>query len=117
MSAGRYVLHIDTNDDLEFAVHWGNKQTGEWYELSDVRMQVRRQIDDPEPLIEASVDGGQVTLGTEPDHIAWIVVPADSVADLVAGAAVYDVVATRASDGRVKTILRDRAVIREGVTR
>lgn len=108
MSIG--VLKVYTNSDLEFGLRWKD-ENGDPYELSAGRAQIRAvDNDDGDPLVDMTADL------TDPTIARFVATVAD-VSALAEGSAIYDVVLTRASDGRVKTVVRSDVVIQKGVTR
>lgn len=112
-------IRIEANADFEFATRWLDDD-GVPIILSDAKMQIRSTELSPVVMVEASVTDGRITLNTEPGADggwAEIVIPvAAMTAFTVDGVAEYDLVVTRASDGRVRRLLEGDAIIDVGVT-
>lgn len=109
---------MKTNEDFVRSYAWAETD-GTPYLLSDAAIQVRVTADAEEVLLSASVSDGKITLeSVENGGWANIVVPVEEVRTITYyGIAKYDLVLTRASDGRVKTITEGDMIIEQGVTR
>lgn len=111
-------IRIDTNADFEMWARWLRplppEDTGLPYALSDAWMQVRLTAKSP-VLVEASVTNTRVTVNPTSGW-AKIVIPKAAMSAMVSGAALYDLIVTRTSDGRVRRLLQGQAIIDTGVT-
>jgi hypothetical protein len=106
-------IRIETNSDFEMFVRWENSM-GVPYELLDVRMQVRAN-DTGQVVVEATLGNGLITVDDE----GWIVVlvPSQTLRTITHfGSVVFDLVAQRATDGRVARLVEGSGTISKGVT-
>jgi len=116
--AAHKQIRIDANADFEFWARWLRPppplDSGLPYILSDAWLQVRVSGASA-VLLEATLGNNRVTLDSA-NGWAKIVIPKSAMTSLSAGAALYDLVVTRSSDGRVRRLLWGDVIISTGIT-
>lgn len=104
-------IRVETNASFVLEAQW--EEGTVTYPLSDCVFAVK-VLEDGDVLISGSVDDGKITIDGD---VATIVIEPGDMADLsFYGAAYYDVVGVRTSDGRSKRLLEGPAIVTRGVS-